>query len=352
MLKKLIVDPVNAGTEQFAEAAFNSLTRFSLEMLGGFVSIWFIYTLCKALISGSIDFVEVGKKLFLFTALIFLINGTAFKNFVYMPIKKTTNVLVTNVLSITGKAGTRTVKTPEQAVDLMEDTTKELVDFVATVQGKAGFGTAVIAAAIFSTLLGVLFTAGEAIYAYHMVGNTLKLSAMWALSPLLIVAFGFGPTRGHALGALRYVLCSALTLVIASFCVGLVLYTMRTFFVEMNTMEIDASQIFLALSGLFVVAITSIYFLLIAPEMASAIAGAQSSSIISGFAGAAVTGGLGFIASKASGGVLGASKIAGGIAWSGIKSTPAILRAVANPKQAVSEIAQKLRDRFSGNNSP
>lgn len=309
MLRKFIVEPINNQIEEFGKAVFNSLSGFSLTVLGGLIGIWVAYVAYKAIVKGELEVPEALNKIILFSVLVSLlaVNHRIFYNYIYNPIKSTTNTLVGHVLSISPEARRQGIASSEVAVDTLEWTINELIEFVRKVGDKTNIlvsGIAVIAVAI----VGFVFLMSEFIYALYVVGFIMKLSAIGALSPLLIVSFAFPKTRGHAVGALQYLLCSALTLIVASFCVGMLIFVLRNYQASFHLDSINAQDVSNMLNALFILACLSVYFLMLAPGVASAISGARSDTALTGIAAAAMSGGLTFITSKVG---LGAIKIAG-----------------------------------------
>lgn len=351
MLRKLIIETFEKPLDDFYKQTFKAISGFSLTILGALAGIWVAYLAYRAFIEGRFELGDTIKKVLIFSTLATLLsaNNSMFHNYIYQPIKETTNALVSRVVSVSVKNHSN--QGAAIVVDKLQAQYGKLWDLVVQIKEKAGLLDAATAGFIALGLL-VLFTGSEAVYALYLVGNSMKLAAIGALSPLLIVAFVFNATRGHAIGALKYLLNSALTLIIASFCVGLVLTTLQNVYTEINSLTIDSSAVFIALGTLFVVSLCSIYFLLIAPEMASAISGASSGSLLTGMVATVMTAGLGFISSKLGAGFLGSAKMGAGGAWSGVKSLPKIANALMNPQQTAANVAQSVRKMFNSDHMP
>ena len=289
-LRKIIVEPVEKGIEHYAEAGARSLNGFASIMFGCFVSIWVVYKVYDGLVKGDIDFIEMGKKMVFFTVMAFCINSSSgmFKNFIFKPMKNATDSVVCKILSVGGR-GSFSAKNPKDALDKVEERCGKFLSFTWEIKQKAGW-FAFAEAGFFGLIVYLAFIACEGIYAFHITTYLLRLSVLWALSPLLLLCFCFHETRAHATGALRYCLGSSLTVVISSFCLGLIMFSLGMFETSMNVATVTEGEVFKAFSWLSIVAVVSIYYLLIAQEMAFAISGAQSSSLISGIAGASIAG--------------------------------------------------------------
>lgn len=297
-LRKLLIDPIEKVIEQFAETGARSLSGFSSTIFGCFVSIWVAYKIYDGLVKGDIDFIELGKKMVFFTVLAFMINAGsgAFKTFIYTPIKKTTDTIVCKILS-TGNKSSGHIANSKDALDKIEDKCSKFLEMSLEIKQKAGF-LAFVEAGVFGFVVYLAFIACEGIYAFHISTYLLRLSVLWVLSPLLMVCFAFEQTRGHATGALRHVLGASITVVISSFCLALIIFCLSTFEAKINVATITEPDVFKAFSGLSIVAAVSIYYLLVAQEMGFAISGSQSSSLISGLAGASVAGLVGLSMKK------------------------------------------------------
>jgi hypothetical protein len=328
------VQTLTQHIEGFSKQVFSSTSGFALTLLSAFASIWILYVGYNAVVKGEFNLAEVINKLILFSVLgaMLTANNALFYNYVYTPIKDTTNVLVKNVLTISPSINGQKLKSSKDATDKLEWTYSELGKFVEKVKDKAGWQQA-IASVIVLGLVHFCFVMGGILYALYELANTLKLCGVGALSPLLIVGFCFSKTRGHAIGALQYLLCSALTLVISSFFVGLLLFSLRS---VTNTLDINAvtsDEVTVFFHVLLAISIISIYVLLLAPGMAAAISGARSDTALTGMAAAAVTGGYAFVASKIGFGPL---KTAGKLVGQASKTS----------------IASVARNNFSQNSTP
>lgn len=297
-LRKLLIDPIEKVIEQFAETGARSLSGFSSTIFGCFVSIWVAYKIYDGLVKGDIDFIELGKKMVFFTVVGFMIStgSGVFKNFICVPIKKTTDAIVCKILSI-GNKGSSGIANSKDALDKIEDKCSRFLEMSLEVKQKAGLFAA-FEAGLFGFVVYLAFIACEGIYAFHVSTYLLRLAVLWALSPLLMVCFAFEQTRGYAVGALRNVLGASLTIVISSFCLSLIMFSLYQFEASMNVATITEADVFKAFSGLSIVAAVSIYYLMVAQEMAFAISGSQSSSLISGLAGASVAGLVGLTMKK------------------------------------------------------
>ena len=291
MLEKFVVEPIISNAERFSKEVFNSLAPFAGSLLAGSILLWITWAAYNALVEGEFAWRNMVKKILIFTVIgsMLTVNNKIFYGYIYDPIKYTTNEFVNNILSIAPQSGLKQFKDPKQAIDKIDASFSELVSLVTLVSKKANLGAAFFAAIVTFVIWG-LFIMSEAMFALYLVGNNLKLAAISALSPLLILAFAFDQTRHHAIGGLKYVLASALTLLIASFCMALILLALRKFVLDLQIETLPADEVFSTLSSLLILAIASIYFLKLAPELASAIMGANVSSIMAGVVGGAMAG--------------------------------------------------------------
>jgi len=328
------VQTLTQHIEGFSKQVFSSTSGFALTLLGAFASIWILYVGYNAVVKGEFNLAEVINKLILFSILgaMLTANNALFYNYIYTPIKDTTNALVKNVLTISPSINGQKLKSSKDATDKLEWTYGELGKFVEKVKDKAGWQQA-IASVVVLSLVHFCFVMGGVIYALYELANTLKLCGIGALSPLLIVAFCFGKTRGHAIGALQYLLCSALTLVISSFFVGILLFALRGIMGKLDINAITSDDVTIFLHVLLAISIISIYVLLLAPGKAAAISGARSDTALTGMAAAAVTGGYAFVASKIG---FGSLKTAGKLVGQSSKTS----------------MASAARNNFSQNSTP
>ena len=294
MLEKFIVEPIMSNAELFSRKVFNSLVPFSHSLLAGLLLLWITWTAYNALIEGKFELLHILKKILIFVVIgtMLTANNKIFYEYIYDPIKQVTNDLVNNILTISPQFGSKQFTNSKQAIEKIDFAFSDLVSLVTLISKKANFA-AVFFTAIVTFVIWGLFIMSEAIFALYLVGNTLKLAAISALSPLLIVAFAFEQTRSHAIGGLKYVLASALTLLVASFCMALILLALRKFVLDLNVETLPANQVCSALSALLILALSSVYFLKLAPEIASVIMGVSNSSILSGVIGGAMAGAIG-----------------------------------------------------------
>lgn len=314
MLEKFIVVPIMTNAERFSKEVFNSLAPFSLRLLEGLVLLWIVWTVYHAVINGKFEWQQILKKILIFVVIVSMLvaNKRIFYEYVYEPIKHTTNDLVNNILSINPKTGLKKCSDSKQAIQKIDDCFSDLVSLVTLVSKKASIGAAAFTAFVTFVIWG-LFILSEAIFVLYLVGNTLKLAAISALSPLLILAFAFDQTRNYAIGGLKYVIASALTLLVAAFCMTLVLIALKSFINELHVETITSDQVFSTLSSLLILALSSVYFLKLAPDIASAIMGVSTSSIMSSVVGGAMAGAVSLsgwhnTASTVSNKIAGASK--------------------------------------------
>ena len=285
--------------EGFSKQVFSSTSGFALAMLGAFVSIWVLYVGYNAIVKGEFNLAEIINKVILFSVLaaMLIAHKALFFNYVYAPIKETTEALVKNVLTIAPSINGEKLKSVNDATHKLEWTYKELGEFTNKVAGKVNILFAICSMLVLG-LVHFCFVMGGVLYSLYALANTLKLCSVGALSPLLIVAFGFSKTRGYVIGALQYLLCSALTLIISSFFVGILLFSLRDTTNILDINSVTANDVTILLHVLLALSIISIYVLLLAPGMAAAISGARSDTALTGMAAAAVTGGYAFVASK------------------------------------------------------
>lgn len=328
------VQTLTQHIEGFSKQVFSSTSGFALTLLGAFASIWILYVGYNAVVKGEFNLAEVINKLILFSVLgaMLTANNAIYYDYIYTPIKDTTNALVKNVLTISPSINGQKLKSSKDATDKLEWTYGELAKFVEKVKDKAGWQQA-IASTIALSLVHICFVFGGVLYSLYELANTLKLCGVGALSPLLIVGFCFGKTRGHAIGALQYLLCSALTLIISSFFVGLLLFSLRSVMNELDINAVTSNDVTVFLHVLLAISIISIYILFLAPGMAAAISGARSDTALTGLAAAAVTGGYSLIASKVG---FGSLKTAGKLVGQSAKTS----------------MASIARNNFSQNSTP
>jgi len=299
MLNRQAIEAFTKQAEAFSQQVFSSTSGFALTLLGAYASIWILYVGYNAVVKGDFNLAEVINKVMRFSILaaMLMANSKLSQGYVFAPIKDTTNALVKNVLSISPTINGKKLNSVNEAMDSLEWTYGEFFKFAGSVFKKGGFS-------VFMNSISVLFLVhfflamGEAIYTFHVLANSLKLCAVFALSPLLIVAFAFNNTRGYVIGALQYVLCSSLTLIISSFHVGLILFYLRSMHNQMNVETVSANDVVMMLHVLLGVSIMANFILLLANGLAAAISGARSDTALTGLAASAVAGGSTFIASK------------------------------------------------------
>lgn len=342
-----VVETLTQHIEGFSQQVFKSTSGFSLTMLGAFTLLWVSYIGYKAVVKSEFDLSEVINKVVLLSILGTLLsaNNAVFYNYVYSPIKDITNGLVKNVLTISPAINGQKMTSTKQAADKLEWTYAELGKLVKKVNDKAGWVEAVMVTMVL-ILVQFLFVMGGVIYSLYGLANTLKLCAVGALSPLLIVAFFFNKTRGHAIGALQYLLCSALTLIISSFLVGMLLFSLRTVSAQLDINTVTSNDINMFSHVLLSLSIIAIYVLLLAPGMAAAISGSRSDTALTGITAAAVTGGYAFVAS------FGALRGAGSTAASKPVEQSQRTSAASTKTSTSSANTSVTRSRFSQNHTP
>lgn len=288
MIDKLLVQPITNHAEKFSREIFNSLASFSLGLLEGLCLLWIMWTVYNALIVGKFDWQNIIKKILIFAvvASMLAVNNKLFYEYIYDPIKYATNELVNNILSIDPKSNLQRFGNSQKSIQEIDDCFSKLVSLIMLISKKASFMATAVTSILTCVIWG-LFVIAEAMFALYLIGNTLKLAAVSALSPLLILTFVFEQTRSYAVNGLKYVLASACTLLVASFCMALILLALENIIASLLIENIQSDfQVFSALSTLLVLALSSIYFLKLAPEIASSIIGVGGAhSVISNMLG-------------------------------------------------------------------
>lgn len=334
MLEKFIIEPILAHAEYFAKAVFTSLVPLSQNLLVGLVLLWLTLVAYKVIIYGELLWHQVLTKLLIFMLVgtLLMVNNKIYYEYIHDPIKLATQDLVNNILTIAPQVSGQQLKNSKQAIAQVDAVFSDLISLVTLVSKKASFSAAAFTAIVTFVIWG-LFIVSEAIFALYLVGNTLKLAAISALSPLLIVAVAFEKTRAHAIGGLKYVLTSALTLFIAAFCMALILLILRKFVLELKIETLPADQVFSTLSALLILALSSIYFLKLAPEIATAIIGASTNSIVAQVVGGTMAG------------FMSASK------WNNaLNSTvPVVTNTMVGANQIRQQLFNNIRTRFANN---
>jgi hypothetical protein len=128
---------------------------------------------------------------------------------------------------------------------------------------------------------------------------------------------------------------------IAAFSMGLVMFALKELLMTFDAGKIGFEVAFGSMTMLFVLSLISVFFLLLAPEMASVIMGSQSGSALPGIVGGIISGGVvwgGKEISKEAGSAVGygARKVGGALYNAG-------------PKQAVESVKSYVKNRFSQN---
>lgn len=340
MLDRFIIEPIIKHADAFSKAAFGVFAPFCFNIFASFILLWFLLILYNAIFLSRLDLEEIFKKI-----VIFSIVGAALsahKNFyweyVHQPIQLTSEALVSQVISITPPSTRAPIQNNQSMMGVLENAISEMTTLIYNVADKAGIMS--LSASLNASIIWLLFVAAEAIFALYLLGSVLKLVALSAFSPFLILASAFEKTRGHAISGIKYVLTSVLLLIIASFCMGLVLFALREVVLNIDPDGISKIEVFSILGMMFVLALAAIYFLLIAPEMASVIMGAPNSSMLPSMASGLMAAGAGFVGSKV-GGILSKAAL-----WTTVKAAKLGSQYVRN---VGSNFAQSARNKFYKN---
>lgn len=334
MISQIIINPITQHAESFAKATFNAFTPLCELLMASFISLWLAKAIYNAVFLGEFEIRQHLNKLCLFIALaaILITNTNLYWNYVYEPIKLSTGSLIEAVSSLTPKSTQEKITNSAALIYTFENAISEITKLLLEVCSKTGIFAAPLVGFI-SVVIWFAFVASLSIFSLYWIGNTLKLCALSALSPLLILACLFEKTRGHIFAGIKYVLTSSLLLIIAAFCIGLVLFAIREVLAVTDLTQISVFNMLSTCSTLFFVAWAAIYFLMIAPEMASAIMGSQSGSIFPGITGGVMTAGMGLgaLTSSRSGGVIGsAARASAFAARAAVRGTASVLNSVRN----------------------
>ena len=226
----MILEPISQHAEAFSKAAFDTFAPFCLGLMSSLILIAFSLLIFQSLMGKKMEGGFLIKKL----SILVLVAGalgahkTFYWQYIHEPIKLSSDILVVKIVTITPKSTQKIIHNQKEMVDIVENTISEVTTLLFNIADKAGF--LMIQAGILSGIIWLLFVATEAIFALYLLGSTLKLAALSALSPFLILAAAFEPTRGHAFSAVKYVLTSVLLLMIAAFCMGLFLFSLREWY--------------------------------------------------------------------------------------------------------------------------
>lgn len=334
MIAQIIVNPILQHAESFAKATFQAFVPFCILLVEGLIALWLAKCLYDAVILGEFDIRKhIGKMLWFGSVAAILITHThVYWDYIYEPIQSSAKGLIETVSSLTPKSTQVKISDSSSMIATLENAISEVALLLFEICSKAGFFSSIIAI-IISAIIWIAFVASLSIFCLYWVSNTIKLCALSALSPLLIVACLFEKTRGHAVSGVKYALTAILLLLIASFCMGLVLFSIGKVISITEPSQVSDLNLLSTLSTLFFVAWAAIYFLLLAPEMASVIMGSQNGSTLPGLLGGAIATGIGInaLTSSRSGGVIGsAARTSAFAAREAVRGTASVLNSVRN----------------------
>lgn len=342
MIAEIIINPITQHAEAFARATFDALVPFCQLLLEGLAGLWLAKAMYDAVLFGELDLRRHLNKIFIFTivAAALITHTSLYWHYIYEPIKTSAIALTETVTSLTPKSTQEKITNSTSMIYTLENAISEVTRLLFEICSKAGFFSTILAGFI-SGIIWLAFVASLSIFCLYWIGNTLKLCALSALSPLLILACLSEKTRGHAMSGIKYVLTSLLLLLIASFCMGLVLFAIGKVLNITDPAQISDLNLLSTLATLFFVAWAAIYFLLLAPEMAAVIMGSQSGSTLPGLIGGAIAAGTGV-------GALASGRMGGAIGG----ATRTSLFAAKIAARGTSNIINSIRDRFDKNYSP
>jgi hypothetical protein len=216
---------IDALAQGYARAAFESLSPAAAIAFNSFVGLWAACVLVfKGVARGDLDLREFLQKI-----AVFAVCGTALANvelfweWVYLPAYHSMSGITVTLVS--GSRAVDGVTDVTTMLAVVENEVMKALRLSKVVYDDGGIRN--LGAIFWGMLLALPFLFVWGIFLAFVLEGVFKLTAITAVSPLLIASAGFGPTRGFAITGLRVILGGVLTVVFAGVAMGFTMTVLR-----------------------------------------------------------------------------------------------------------------------------
>jgi hypothetical protein len=291
-----IFTPLDQLAQSYGREAFNALAQPTRVAFNAFVGVWaaWVFAVEGALL-GSMSFRKVAPQVLIFTLCgAGLLSVDLYWEWFYQPIYDAMNGIATSL--VTGATGVE-AHSLQDMLSAVEDQVFNVLIVAGKMIGESGFSH--IGLAVYGLVMALPFLFVWGIFLAFIVEGIFKLLAITAVSPLLVAAAAFKPSRGFAVSGFRVVLGGALTVIFAAVAMGFTMHVLRDFIGKIPVSGGGFSQDMSSWAGgkdywgMILLGFVSVLFHLKAATLASNISGASDGP---GAAAAAVTGGLAAVA--------------------------------------------------------
>lgn len=293
----------------YGREAFGLLAPSTRVAFNAFVGAWLAWILVvNGVILGNLRFGEVFPRIAIFTLCGLLLTGVdLYWDWFYQPTYDAMNSVAVSLVA-GDTTGVQVADLPGMLA-VVETQILQIMIVVKAVIRDAGITTLWLLAAGVVMAIPYVFVWG--IFLAFVLEGIFKLLAVTAISPLLIAAAAFKPSRGFAISGFRIVLGGVLTVVFASVAMGFTLHVMQFFIAQIPmgpdgfTMDIQSWVLSDKYFGILILGFISVLFHLKAATLASNISGASDGP---GAAAAVVAGGMTALATLKGVGIWGSRK--------------------------------------------
>jgi hypothetical protein len=285
-----IFTPLDQLAQAYGREAFDALAQPTRVAFNAFVGIWgaWVFAVEGALL-GSMSVRKIAPQIAVFTLCgVLLLGVDLYWDWFFEPTYEAMNGVSASL--VTGATGLD-ARNLVDMLGLVEDQIWQVLKVAGQMIAEAGVTS--FGLAIYGAVLALPFLFVWGIFLAFIVEGIFKLLAITAVSPLLIAAAAFRPSRGFAVSGFRVVLGGILTVVFAAVAMGFTMHVMRDFTgripLNQNGFGVDISDWAGGQEywGLILLGFVSVLFHLKAATLAANISGASDGP---GAAAAVVTG--------------------------------------------------------------
>jgi hypothetical protein len=302
---------LNQLADSYGRQAFGLLAPSTRLAFNAFVGVWLAWILVvNGVVLGNLRFGEVFPRIAIFSLCGLLLTAVDFYwDWFYQPTYDAMNGIAVSLVA-GDTTGVEVTDLPGMLA-AVETQILQVMVVVKAVIRDAGITSLWLLAAGVVMAIPYVFVWG--IFLAFVLEGIFKLLAVTAVSPLLIAAAAFRPSRGFAISGFRIILGGVLTVVFAAVAMGFTLHVMR-FFIGQIPMGPDGFAIDIQdwvmsdkYFGILILGFVSVLFHLKAATLAANISGASDGP---GAAAAVVAGGMTALATLKGVGVWGSRRAA------------------------------------------
>lgn len=204
----------------YGEKVFKALGPSIFSLFSAFALVVLIWRCCiLGLLKKKFEGGEAAKLLIVFSLLgYFIKNHGTFMEYIHNPIQEVTLGITSTVVSASASGGS--VKKIGDLMGIVDQAFSRIFSFAGDLMGRSWWN---VAAIVNGTFIAIIFYFISCLFCFYVADFTMSLMVMVALAPLFLAGYWFEGTKAKSQGALRAVLGSGLTLILAGLSIGLIL---------------------------------------------------------------------------------------------------------------------------------